>query len=252
MNIENQFTRTEMLFGTKAIHTLRRAHIAVFGVGGVGSYVVEVLARSGIGTLSLIDNDVVSMSNINRQLVALHSTIGQKKVEVAKQRVWDINPNCTVHTYPMFYLSETANQIDLSQCNYVVDCVDTMAAKIELIKQCHAIGVPIISSMGAANKLDPTRFRVTDINKTEMDPLAKVIRKKLRKLGIRHLKVVFSDEEPRKPFVLDYQESADAVPIDTTSVHITNKKRTIPASNAFVPATAGLIIGGEVVKELIK
>ena len=152
----------------------------------------------------------------------------------------------------MFYLSETANQIDLSQCNYVVDCVDTMAAKIELIKQCHAIGVPIISSMGAANKLDPTRFRVTDINKTEMDPLAKVIRKKLRKLGIRHLKVVFSDEEPRKPFVLDYQESADAVPIDTTSVQITNKKRTIPASNAFVPATAGLIIGGEVVKELIK
>lgn len=244
--MQSLFTRTEMLFGTAAMQALEATHVAVFGVGGVGSYVVEVLARSGIGQLTLIDNDVVSPSNINRQLVALHSTVGQKKVEVARQRVLDINPRCVVRTYPLFYLPENADQIDLSTCNYVADCIDTVAAKIELIRRCHALQVPVIASMGAANKLDPTRFKVTDVFETRMDPLAKVLRKKLRKLGIDSLRVVCSDEPPLEPLSIASQHTA----VDAASLQ-TNPKRAIPASNSFVPAAAGLVLGGQIVKDLI-
>lgn len=243
--MENQFSRTEMLLGAPALQTLQSSRVAVFGVGGVGGYVVEVLARSGVGTIALIDNDTVCLSNINRQIIALHSTIGKLKVDVAKERINEINPACVVQKYQMFYLPENADRIDLSTFDYVVDCIDTITAKLELIRRCHDLHVPIICSMGAANKLDPTAFRVSDINKTLMDPLAKVIRKKLRKLNIPKLKVVYSEEQPLKPLM----------PVDIDADKDTNSsttRRIIPASNAFVPAAAGIIVGGEVVKDLIK
>ncbi len=223
---ESQFTRTAMLLGEAAISKLRQSRVAVFGVGGVGGYVVEVLARSGIGTLHLIDNDQVSITNLNRQLVALHSTIGQYKVDVAAQRIQDINPDCHVVTHRMFYLPENADDIDLTQFDYVVDCIDTVAAKVELARRCYEAKIPLLCCMGAANKLDPTAFRVTDISKTQMDPLARVMRRKLKDLHIPHLKCVWSDEQP--------------------VCHTTP-----PASNAFVPAAAGLVAGGQVVKDLI-
>ena len=225
---EDQFSRTRMLFGSEAVSALSKSRVAVFGVGGVGGYAVEVLARSGVGCIHLIDNDIVNITNLNRQIVALHSTIGQYKVDVAKHRIHDINPCCDVVTHKMFYLPENANEIDLGSFDYVVDCIDTVSAKLELIRRCHELGVKLISSMGAANKFDATACRVADIEKTSVDPLAKVIRKKLRKEGIKGVKVVFSEEEPQK--------SGD---------------RKTPASNAFVPAAAGLIIGGEVVKDII-
>lgn len=231
--MENEFSRTEMLFGKAAMEALQRAHVAVFGVGGVGGHTVEVLARSGVGAIDLFDNDTVSITNLNRQLIALHSTIGRPKVIVAAERIADINPHCQVEAHQTFYLPENADTIDLGKYDYVIDCVDTVAAKIELIKRCHEQEVPLICSMGAANKLDPCGFRVADISKTTMDPLAKVIRKKLRKLNIHHVKVVFSEEPPLSPLFLE-----------------ASGKR-VPASNAFVPASAGLIIGGEVVKDII-
>jgi tRNA A37 threonylcarbamoyladenosine dehydratase len=242
--MQDQFSRTEMLLGKPALEMLKGSRVAVFGVGGVGGYVVEVLARSGVGELTLIDNDRVSITNINRQLYALLSTIGEYKVDVAEKRIHDINPQCILHKYQMFYMPENADKIDLSQFDYVVDCIDTITAKLELIKRCHALQIPIISSMGAANKLDPTGFRVTDIQKTKMDPLAKVIRKKLRQLHIPHLKVVYSEEEPLRPIEQDAANTEN----DTQD---SNSRRSVPASNAFVPAAAGLIIGGEVVKDLI-
>lgn len=245
--MEDLFSRTRMLFGQPALDTLAGSHVAVFGVGGVGGYVAEVLARSGVGAIDLFDNDRVSLSNINRQLYALHSTIGQYKVDVAARRITDINPQCTVRSWHMFYLPQNADEIDLSVYDYVADCIDTVSAKIELARRCYESGVPIISSMGAANKIDPTAFRVTDISKTSMDPLAKVIRKKLRKLGVAHLKVVYSEEMPLKP-LQDYD--ADKSPSEENAQEHTTR-RTTPASNAFVPAAAGLIVGGEVVKDLI-
>lgn len=250
--MEHPFSRTELLLGDAAIEVLKNAHIAIFGLGGVGSYAVEVLARSGVGALDLFDDDCVCASNINRQLYALHSTVGKPKVEVAKQRVQDINPQCAVNTYRMFYLPENADDIDLSQYHYVVDCIDTVTAKIELIRRCHRLQVPIICSMGAANKLDSTAFKVADIYKTGIDPLAKVIRKRLRKEGIPRLKCVFSEEKPLCPI-----ESIDTSATEYTSIAEENdssrgKKRIIPASVAFVPAAAGLIIGGEVVLDLLR
>lgn len=242
--MEDQFSRTRMLVGSEAVDRLGKKRVAVFGVGGVGGYVVEVLARSGVGQLDLYDNDDVDITNLNRQIIALHSTLGKPKVEVARARVLDINPQCKVIAHQMFYLPENADQVNLNDFDYVVDCVDTVTAKLELIKRCHAAGVPIICSMGAANKMDQTAFRVTDINKTQMDPLAKVIRKKLRKLGIPHLKVVYSEEQPLKPV-----ESNS--PSNQGSSETTPRRRAVPASNAFVPAAAGLVIGGEVVKELM-
>lgn len=233
--MEDQFSRTRLLLGNEAIEVLRKSHVAVFGIGGVGGYAVEVLARSGVGHIDLIDNDKVSVSNINRQIIALHSTIGQYKVDVAAQRILDINGSCVVKKYQMFYLPENANEIDLTQYDYVVDCIDTIAAKLELIRRCKRLGVAIISSMGAANKMNATTFRVADIEKTSMDPLAKIIRKKMRKEGISGLKVVYSEEVPLKP----------KEPMTDESL------RPTPASIAFVPAAAGIAIGGEVVKDLL-
>lgn len=249
---QNPFSRTRLLLGDEALQKLHRSRVAVFGVGGVGGYATEVLARSGVGMLALIDNDRVCTTNLNRQIIALTSNIGQLKVEVEAQRIHDINPNCRVDTYPMFYLPENADAFDLSRFDYVIDCIDTVAAKLELIRRCHHLGIPLISSMGAANKMDATAFRVSDITKTNMDPLAKVIRKKLRKEGIDHLKVVYSEEEPMMPLPIteeplcDYQEKC---PERDTCMQ--THRRAIPASNAFVPAAAGIILGSEVVKDLI-
>lgn len=231
--MSNQFSRTEMLFGKEAIEKLKNSHVAVFGVGGVGGHAVEVLARSGIGKIDIIDNDTVSITNLNRQLFALHSTLGQYKVDAAAARIKDINPDCTINPIRMFYLPDNADSLELAGYDYVVDCIDTITAKIDLVRRCHELGVPIISSMGAANKMDATMFKVCDISQTHNDPLAKYLRKKLRKMGIEHLKVVFSEETPLKPI----QELAEG-------------ERPTPASNAFVPAAAGLILGGEVVKDL--
>ena len=257
--MQEQHSRTQLLLGRPAIDTLEGSSVAVFGVGGVGGYVVEVLARSGVGELALFDNDRVCLSNLNRQIVALHSTVGQYKVDAAEARIHDINPHCIVHKYPTFYLPSNADDYDLSQYDYVVDCIDTVTAKIELIKRCHQLHVPILSSMGAANKMDPTAFRVTDITKTTMDPLAKVIRKKLRTLRIPHLKVVYSEEQPLRPLIEEMpvaavQNSSDTSPNLSTNAEMPTPagRRSVPASNAFVPAAAGLIAGGEVVKDLLR
>jgi len=257
--MQEQHSRTQLLLGRPAIDTLEGSSVAVFGVGGVGGYVVEVLARSGVGELALFDNDRVCLSNLNRQIVALHSTVGQYKVDAAEARIHDINPHCIVHKYPTFYLPSNADDYDLSQYDYVVDCIDTVTAKIELIKRCHQLHVPIISSMGAANKMDATAFRVTDITKTTMDPLAKVIRKKLRTLRIPHLKVVYSEEQPLRPLIEEMpvaavQNSSDTSPNLSTDAEMPTpaERRSVPASNAFVPAAAGLIAGGEVVKDLLR
>ncbi len=251
INMQNQLSRTQLLFGKPAINTLKGSRVAVFGIGGVGGHVVEVLARSGVGELDLFDDDRVCLSNINRQLCALLSTIGRYKVDVAADHIKDINESCIVHKHQMFYLPQNADSVDLSKFDYVVDCIDTITAKLELIKRCHALNIPLISCMGAANKIDPTAFKVCDINNTEMDPLAKVIRKKLRKLNIPKLKVVCSNEAPLPP-IEDSSLSCDAqhARTDKEAKVYTNRK-VIPASNAFVPAVAGLILGGEVVKDLI-
>nr|WP_288331263.1 tRNA threonylcarbamoyladenosine dehydratase [uncultured Prevotella sp.] len=245
--MENQFTRTEMLFGPAAVKRLAAARVAVFGVGGVGGHVVEVLARSGVGELTLVDNDRVGITNINRQIIATLSTLGRLKVDVAEERIHDINPGCAVRTHAMFYLPENADGIDLTQFDYVVDCIDTVTAKLELVRRCRAAGTPLLSCMGAANKLDPTAFRVADINETKIDPLAKIIRKKLRKLGIDRLQVVYSEEEPRQPF----GESPALAPDGDNVPAAAAPRRRTPASNAFVPAAAGLVASGHVVKELI-
>ena len=257
--MQEQHSRTQLLLGRPAIDTLEGSSVAVFGVGGVGGYVVEVLARSGVGELALFDNDRVCLSNLNRQIVALHSTVGQYKVDAAEARIYDINPHCIVHKYPTFFLPSNADDYDLSQYDYVVDCIDTVTAKIELIKRCHQLHVPILSCMGAANKMDPTAFRVTDITKTKMDPLAKVIRKKLRTLRIPHLKVVYSEEQPLRPLIEEMpvaavQNSSASSPNLPAGADVPNGagRRSVPASNAFVPAAAGLIAGGEVVKDLLR
>ena len=230
-----QFSRTALLLGNEAIEKLKKARVAVFGIGGVGGYVVEALARSGVGALDLIDKDVVSVSNINRQIIALHSTVGQLKTEAAAARAKDINPDIIVHTHDVFYLPETASQFDFSQCDYVVDAIDTVSGKLALVEQAKACSVPVISSMGAGNKLNATAFEVSDITKTSVCPLARVMRRELKKRGIEHLKVVYSKEEPLPSSLID-EESGKAV----------------PGSVAFVPSVVGLIIGGEVIKDLIK
>lgn len=231
--------------------SLAGARVAVFGVGGVGGYVVEVLARSGVGELDIFDDDRVCITNINRQLHALTSTVGKYKVDVVADRVRDINPRCIVHKYQMFYMPQNADQIDLSQYDYVADCIDTVSAKLELIRRCHDLHVPLMCSMGAANKLDTTGFRVADIYKTKMDPLAKVIRKKLRKLNIRHLKVVYSDEQPLQQIEDNNISCRFHCVCPDKDMRKCTERRNIPASNAFVPAAAGLIMGGEIVKDLI-
>lgn len=231
----NEFSRTELLLGRESMERLRGARVAVFGIGGVGGHVVEALARSGVGGLDLIDNDTVSLTNINRQMVALHSTLGRSKVEVAKARVMDINPEANVNVYQTFYLPETAEQFDFTQYDYVVDAIDTVTGKLQLVEEAVRCGTPIISSMGAGNKLDPTAFEVADISKTSVCPLAKVMRRELKKRGVAHLKVVYSKEKAMTP-------------IGETEEDI--QKRQIPGSCAFVPSVAGLIIAGEVIKDL--
>ena len=228
------FQRTEWLLGEEAMQKLQNARVAVFGVGGVGGYVVEALARTGVGEFHLIDDDTVSVSNINRQIIALHSTVGKYKTDVAAARVQDINPSCKTHTYHLFFTPETADEIDFSTFDYVVDAIDTVAGKIEIIARAKAKNIPVISSMGAGNKLDPTAFEVADIYATSVCPLAKVMRGLCRKEGIKHLKVVYSKEPPREP----------AIPGERVN------GRTPPASAIFAPAAAGLAIAAEVVREL--
>jgi len=236
--MREQFIRTEMLLGDKALERLQNAHVAVFGLGGVGGYTVEALARSGVGRLSLIDNDTISLSNLNRQILATHATVGMRKVDAAKNRVLDINPQCQVTIHTLFYTPDTAAQFDFSAYDYVVDAIDTVTGKLALVQQAHNAGTPIISCMGTGNKLDASAFEVADISKTSMCPLARVMRKELGKRGIRHLKVVYSKEEAIRP--TGWEEEAAAL-----------GKRQIPGSVAFVPAAAGLLLAGEVVRDLI-
>ncbi len=233
----DQFSRTRILFGSKAMGKLARSRVAVFGIGGVGGYAVEALARSGVGALDLIDSDKVALTNLNRQIIALHNTIGQYKVDVAAERIQAINPDCIVRTYKTFYLPENSAEFDFSQYDYVVDAIDTVAGKIGLIEAANVAGVPIISAMGAGNKLDPTAFEVTDIYKTSVCPLAHVMRKELKKRGIKKLKVVYSKEKPLSPLT---DEETDKT-----------AKRVTPGSTSFVPPVVGLIIAGEVIKDLI-
>lgn len=248
--MQNPFSRTQLLFGKPAMDRLAASRVAVFGVGGVGGYVVEVLARSGVGHIAVIDNDQVSLSNINRQIIALHSTVGKRKVDVTEERIHDINPDCVVEKHAMFYLPQNASEIDLSLYDYVVDCIDTIVSKIHLISECDRLHVRLISCMGAANKIDPTAFRIADLWETKMDPLAKVLRKKLRKMGSPHVKVVYSEEVPLEPAEAEEETEEKPDKQDDPVLITTNTKRRTPASNAFVPATAGLIIGGEVIKDL--
>lgn len=241
----NQFSRTEILLGKSAMERLSKSRVAVFGIGGVGGYVCEALARSGVGALDLIDDDKVCLTNINRQIIATTKTIGEYKTDVMQARILDINPEAEVHTYKCFFLPENASDFPFDKYDYVVDAIDTVTAKIELVMQCRKAGVPIISSMGAGNKLDPAKFRVADIFKTQMDPLAKVMRRELKKRGVKNLKVVYSEEEPVLP-VEDMTESQ----ADCESERPDSKRRSIPGSTAFVPSVAGLIIAGEVIKDL--
>lgn len=236
----NQFSRTELVIGKEAIEKLNNSKVAVFGIGGVGSYVVEALARAGVGKFILVDADCVSLTNINRQIIATHKTIGMKKVEVAKDRIKDINPDAEVEIIAELFTQESRAFFDES-VDYVVDCIDTITSKIELVMRANNLNVPIISCMGTGNKMDPTRFEITDINKTSVCPLAKVMRKELKAKGIKKLKVLYSKEEPVKVDTSYEEESNGQV-----------KKKYIPGSVPFVPSVAGLIIAGEVIKDIIK
>ena len=238
--MQDAFTRTERLLGADAMKKLAESRVAVFGVGGVGGYVVEALARSGVGALDICDNDTVAESNLNRQIIALRSTIGRAKVEVAAERIRDINPDCRVTVHKVFYLPETRDRFNFSEYDYVVDAIDTVTGKLGLILQAKEAGTRIISSMGAGNKLDPTAFRVADIYDTTVCPLAKVMRRECRKRGIEHLKVVYSTEEALTP-------EDSGFPDETAGT----SRRSTPGSVAFVPSVAGLIIAGEVIKDLI-
>lgn len=235
----NEFMRTQMLLGEAAMEKLKNSRVAVFGVGGVGGYAVEALARSGVGALDLIDDDTVSPTNLNRQIIALHSTIGRPKAEVAAERVRDINPDCAVTIHRTFYTPETAGEFDFTRYDYVIDAIDTVTGKIALVMQAKEAGTPIISSMGAGNKLDPTAFRVADLYKTSVCPLARVMRRELKKRGVDRLKVVYSEEEALTPSQSPTEDGA-------------HQKRQTPGSVAFVPSVAGLILAGEVIKDLAK
>ena len=233
--MENQFARSEAIFGSEAIEKLKNSHVAVFGIGGVGGYAVEALVRGGVGTLTLVDSDTVAVTNLNRQIVALHSTLGQQKTEAAANRARDINPTVAVYTRNVFFTPETATDFDFSKYDYIIDAVDTIAAKLALVLRAKEFGVPIISAMGAGNKLDPTAFMVADIYKTTVCPLARVMRRELKARGIRRLKVVYSTEEGKK--------------IDLSGEEPSNGRHP-PASTSFVPGVMGLILAGEVIKDL--
>lgn len=235
--MREEFSRTAFLLGEEAMDRLAKARVAVFGLGGVGGYVVEALARGGIGALDLIDNDTVSVSNINRQILATRATVGSPKVEAAKERLLQINPELKIATYQTFYTPATADQFDFAQYDYIVDAIDTVTGKLELISRAYAVNTPVISCMGTGNKLDASAFEVTDISKTTMCPLARVMRKELSKRGIKHMKVVYSKEEALSP--TGWEEEAAAI-----------GKRQIPGSVSFVPGAAGLILAGEVIKDI--
>lgn len=235
----DQFSRTELLLGREGMERLARARVAVFGLGGVGGYVVEALARSGVGALDLVDSDRLSLTNLNRQLLATHETLGRYKADVAQERVLDINPEAAVKVWKVFYGPDTAGDFDFTQYTYVVDAIDTVTGKLALIEQARTAGTRIISCMGAGNKLDPAAFRVADIYETSVCPLARVMRKELKRRGIRRLKVVYSQEPPHEPEGALYQESLEE-----------EVRRQVPGSSAFVPAAAGLILAGEVVRDL--
>ena len=237
--MQNQFSRTQLLLGPEAMAYLAECRVAVFGIGGVGGYAVEALARSGIGALDLIDHDRISLSNLNRQLHATRSTVGQYKVDAAEARIRDINPDCKVVTCKTFFLPETEAQFDFTQYDYIVDAIDTVKGKLALVEKAYAAGTPIICSMGTGNKLDPSALRVAEIEKTSVCPLARVMRSECSKRGIRHLKVVYSTELPVRPLEKAEDERAD-----------TSVRKDIPGSTAFVPAAAGMILAAEVVKDL--
>lgn len=230
----NQFSRTELLLGAEGMERLKKARVAVFGVGGVGGYAAEALVRSGIGTLDIFDNDTVSLTNLNRQIIALHDTVGRYKVDVMKERALSINPNITVNAHRCFYMPDNADEYDLSVYDYIIDAIDTVTGKIEIIMRAKAAGVKVISCMGAGNKLDASQFRVTDIYKTSVCPLARTMRYELKKRGIKKLKVVYSEEKPVRPRG-EAEETG---------------KRAVPGSTAFAPAAAGMIAAGEVIKYL--
>ncbi len=237
--MRERFAREEMLIGPEKLSKLKNARVAVFGTGGVGSYVIEALARSGVGALDIIDGDVVAVTNLNRQIIALESTVGKPKAEAAKERVLEINPNCRVRALPLFFLPENAGALDFAQFDYVADAVDTVAAKLEIIRRAKEAGVPVISCMGTGNKFDPMAFRVEDISKTSVCPLARVMRRELKKRGIDHVKVVFSTEEAVVPAPPESGETKGTA------------GRTPPGSMAFVPGAAGLLMAAEIVKDLI-
>lgn len=239
--MQDQWIRSELVFGKEAVASLAECRVAVFGVGGVGGYVVEALARSGVGHLVLIDSDDVDITNLNRQIIATRETIGRSKVDVAAERIHSINPDCEVIGRKIFYLPETAESFDFTAFDYVVDAIDTVAAKVDIIVRCTECGTPVISSMGCGNRIDPTRLAVTDIYKTSYDPLAKVMRSKLKKRGVRKLKVVASTEPAIQP---------DAAVMEEITAENDRPKRRVPGSTAFVPAAAGLIIASEVIKDL--
>ena len=246
----NRFSRTELLLGSDHMERLKNARVAVFGIGGVGGYTVEALARSGVGTLDLIDDDKVCLTNINRQIIATTKTVGKYKVDVAKERILDINPDAVVNTYKMFYTPENAEEFDFTGYDYIVDAIDTVVGKLEIIERAKKAGVPVISSMGAGNKMDATAFEVADISKTSVCPLAKVIRQELKKRRIKKVKVVYSKEIPIKPnndIEISCKKHCVCPP---RTVRKCTARRQIPGSNAFVPSTVGLIIAGEVIKDL--
>lgn len=230
------FKRTEMLLGSEALNKLGASAVAVFGAGGVGGGAVEALVRGGIGRIDIIDNDKVSVSNINRQLIATRNTVGMLKTEAAKNRILEINPDCRVNTFNTFILPDSIDGFDFTPYDYVIDAIDTVSGKIAIIEKCNKLGIPVISSMGTGNKLDPTQFEITDIYKTSVCPLARVMRLEMKKRGIKRLKVLYSKEEPLKPAITE----------------TTDRGKTVPGSVSFVPPVAGMIIAGEVIKDLIK
>ncbi len=246
----NQFSRTQLLVGKDGMDRLQDASVAVFGIGGVGGYAVEALVRSGVGSFLLVDDDKVCLTNLNRQIIATRKTVGKYKVDVMKERILDINPNAQVEVRKCFYLPENADTFDFSQYDYIIDAVDTVTAKLEIIMQAKKVGVPVISSMGAGNKLDPTKFEVADIYKTTMCPLARVMRRECKKRGIKDLKVVYSTEKSMRPLE-DMSISCRTNCICPPGAqHKCTERRDIPGSTAFVPSVAGLILAGEVVKDL--
>ena len=239
-----EFARTERLIGKDNLEKLKNKNVIIFGLGGVGSYVAEALARCGIGRMTVVDKDTVDITNINRQLYALHSTVGKNKADVAKERILDINPNCEVTAIVKMYLPENSEEFKLSQYDYIVDAIDNVTAKIDLAIKSQELGIPMIASMGTGNKLDPTAFKITDIYKTSVCPLAKVMRRELKKRNVKHLKVVYSKEEPIAPI-----ENTET---EQTGADVASKRRSTPGSVAFVPSVVGLLIASEVVKDLIK